>query len=63
MTPQEREVIEKFLLLDRDARQRVLSIIIQQAENEMCDHEEVDALGWPVGFFERTYGSLADDPR
>ena len=22
----------------------------------------VDALGWPVGFFERTYGALADDP-
>ena len=22
----------------------------------------VDELGWPVGFFERTYGALADDP-
>ncbi|MAS35694.1 MAG: hypothetical protein CL610_16915 [Anaerolineaceae bacterium] len=22
----------------------------------------VDDLGWPVGFFEETYGSLADDP-
>lgn len=21
-----------------------------------------DALGWPEGFFERTYGALADDP-
>lgn len=21
-----------------------------------------DALGWPIGFFERTYGALADDP-
>jgi hypothetical protein len=24
--------------------------------------EEVDELGWPIGFFERTYGALADDP-
>jgi len=24
--------------------------------------EETDALGWPIGFFEETYGSLADDP-
>jgi hypothetical protein len=22
----------------------------------------VDDLGWPAGFFEETYGSLADDP-
>ena len=22
----------------------------------------VDELGWPVGFFEETFGSLADDP-
>ncbi|TVR25052.1 MAG: hypothetical protein EA396_00280 [Anaerolineaceae bacterium] len=22
----------------------------------------VDANGWPVGFFDRTYGALADDP-
>jgi hypothetical protein len=24
--------------------------------------EEVDELGWPIGFFDRTYGALADDP-
>lgn len=24
--------------------------------------QEVDELGWPIGFFERTYGALADDP-
>jgi hypothetical protein len=24
--------------------------------------EAVDALGWPVGFFERTYGALAATP-
>lgn len=22
----------------------------------------VDELGWPIGYFEETYGSLADDP-
>jgi hypothetical protein len=22
----------------------------------------VDAYGWPLGFFDRTYGALADDP-
>lgn len=26
------------------------------------EHEPVDQLGWPIGFFEETYGSLADDP-
>ena len=24
--------------------------------------DSVDALGWPIGFFDRTYGALADDP-
>lgn len=24
--------------------------------------EPVDEYGWPIGFFERTYGALADDP-
>lgn len=24
--------------------------------------EEVDAMGYPIGYFERTYGSFADDP-
>lgn len=24
--------------------------------------QAVDANGWPVGFFDRTYGALADDP-
>jgi hypothetical protein len=26
------------------------------------DSSQEDSNGWPVGFFERTYGSLADDP-
>lgn len=24
--------------------------------------ELLDDLGWPIGFFDRTYGALADDP-
>jgi len=26
------------------------------------EEPEVDKLGWPIGFFDRTYGALADDP-
>lgn len=29
---------------------------------ESLPQQTVDALGWPVGFFERSYGALADDP-
>ena len=29
---------------------------------QLLEEEEVDELGWPKGFFDRTYGSLADDP-
>jgi len=27
-----------------------------------ADAEATDEHGWPAGFFEETYGSLADDP-
>lgn len=33
-------------------------VVVMQAVGERA----VDALGWPVGFFDRTYGALADDP-
>ncbi len=33
-------------------------VVVMQAVEET----PVDALGWPVGFFDRTYGALADDP-
>ena len=26
------------------------------------EETEVDEFGWPIGFFDRTYGALADDP-
>ncbi|MCA9884296.1 MAG: hypothetical protein KC708_15040 [Anaerolineae bacterium] len=32
-------------------------LVMQSPEQQM-----VDANGWPVGFFERTYGALSDDP-
>lgn len=31
-------------------------VVMQPAETLL------DALGWPIGFFDKTYGSLADDP-
>jgi len=35
----------------------------RQALPEMPSRSsDEDANGWPVGFFERTYGSLADEP-
>lgn len=33
-------------------------VVVVQALEE----NPVDAMGWPVGFFDRTYGALADDP-
>jgi hypothetical protein len=32
-------------------------VVIQPQESEV-----VDELGWPIGYFDETYGSLADDP-
>ena len=32
-------------------------VVLHPLEGEL-----VDELGWPLGFFDRTYGALADDP-
>jgi hypothetical protein len=39
----------------RDADLEIV-VVMQPSETP------VNELGWPVGFFEETYGSLADDP-
>jgi hypothetical protein len=60
----EQEIIEKFRHLDKAAQRRVRALIERETEADTAagDAEAVDALGWPIGFFEATYGSLADDP-
>jgi hypothetical protein len=32
-------------------------LVMQETETQA-----VDTNGWPIGFFDRTYGALADDP-
>jgi len=41
---------------DETVRQEVLARSSEQYDGQR------DALGWPIGFFERTYGSFADNP-
>lgn len=38
---------------------RELEVVIVM---QPMEQSSVDALGWPVGFFDRTYGALADNP-
>ncbi|MBC8099014.1 MAG: hypothetical protein H7Y11_06190 [Armatimonadetes bacterium] len=44
------------------ANRKLEMLIVMQPVTEATDTEAVDANGWPIGFFERTYGALADDP-
>jgi hypothetical protein len=63
MSALEQEIIEKFHQLDKTAQRRVRARIEREMDMETPDAvEAVDALGWPIGFFEETYGSMADDP-
>lgn len=41
--------------------------LIRRAVKEVLEEQETpsietDELGWPVGFFDRTYGAFADNP-
>ena len=37
-------------------------VVLQPIEMQTTTQASLDEHGWPVGFFEETYGSLADDP-
>jgi hypothetical protein len=39
------------------AREVEVVLVMQEAELQA-----VDTNGWPIAFFDRTYGALADDP-
>jgi hypothetical protein len=41
---------------------RTLIRLLEARLSEATDDEPRDALGWPIGYFEETYGSMADDP-
>ena len=46
------------LELPEHIRNRVMEILIVM---QPVEQEPVDEMGYPIGFFEETYGSLADD--
>jgi hypothetical protein len=49
--------------IPKELRNRDVEIIILPLEEEKTNGEiEVDKNGYPIGFFEETAGSLADDP-
>jgi hypothetical protein len=47
------------LELPEHIRNRVMEILVVL---QPVDNEPVDEMGYPIGYFEETYGSLADDP-
>ena len=48
--------VDELLMLIREAVKEAIH------EEKQSQFPETDALGWPLGFFERTYGAFADDP-
>jgi hypothetical protein len=43
----------------RDLANRRLEVLVVL---QPLPEQALDANGWPIGFFDRTYGALADDP-
>ena len=64
MSAIEREIMDKFHQLDRDAQQRVRELIeretVESVDSEKPGSTE-ERMSW-VDFINATYGSLADDP-
>ena len=47
------------LELPTGIKNRELEVVVVM---QPLEAEAVDELGWPIGYFEETYGSMADDP-
>lgn len=64
MSTLEREIMDKFHQLDRDAQQRVRELIeretVESVDSEKPGSTE-EHISW-VDFINATYGSLANDP-
>lgn len=50
-------IIRLEVLTDMVDREMEIVLVMQTVETK-----EVDAMGYPLGYFERTYGMFADDP-
>jgi hypothetical protein len=46
----------------RDRRVEVIILPLDQAEEPQETSQPVDEYGWPLGFFEETFGSCPDLP-
>ena len=44
------------------AGQELEIVLVMQMVSSTITDEPVDAMGYPIGYFDETYGSLADDP-
>lgn len=50
--------ILQLVMPDELRDQEVEAVVVLR----MLEDRKTDALGWPIGFFERTYGAFADEP-
>lgn len=44
------------------ADQELEIVLVMQAISDEVTDEPVDEMGYPIGYFDETYGSMADDP-
>ena len=63
--PTTRQIYQKApsqIDIPQHLQQRPLEVIFQPLDENPEQTTETDEKGWPVGFFEKTAGCLADDP-
>jgi len=44
------------------ADQELEIVLVMQTIHDATADEPVDVMGYPIGYFDETYGSMADDP-
>ncbi|WP_341328211.1 hypothetical protein [Methylotuvimicrobium sp. KM2] len=50
------------IAIPEELRHQAVEVIIWPLSEQTGQSEETDANGWPIGFFEETFGSLPDLP-
>ncbi|MCA0457368.1 MAG: hypothetical protein LCI00_25580 [Chloroflexi bacterium] len=55
-TPEERAELDEFVEFDQHV------MILKARAASAINSKPTDANGWPIGYFDTTYGSFADNP-
>ena len=58
----DKDGILRLVILTDQADQELEIVVVMQSIHHALTDESLDTMGYPLGYFDETYGCMADDP-